>query len=109
MDDIDPEKVIEHLRDVVEHYAEEVLFRHAVEALRGLRGKRARFLDDTHPWPYAGSMSEASLIDELFWLGSRDPIPDGVEAGIENLCRRMAKQQVEVMSEAEKDFLIEAC
>ena len=109
MDDVDPEKMIEHLRDVVEHYAEEILFRHAIEALRGLRGECARFLDGTHRWPYAGPMSEASLTDELFWLGSRDPIPDGVEDGLENLCRWMSERRVEVMSEAEKDFLIEAC
>ena len=103
-------EVASYYREVIEDYADEVLFEHAVRILRALKDKPfLDITDDYFSWPFAGSKSQHSFADELFWVMKHQHVPDLAVWGYESEIISVARRHVESLSEAEFEFLGTAC
>ncbi|MGX9853907.1 hypothetical protein ACR03S_00435 [Limimaricola variabilis] len=99
-----------YYREIIEDYADEVLFEHAVRILRSFREKPFLDITDDHfNWPYASSKSQHSFADELFWVMKHQHVPELAVWGYESEIASVARRYVKSLSEAAFEFLGAAC
>ncbi|SFQ13250.1 hypothetical protein [Tranquillimonas alkanivorans] len=107
---VEDTEAVSHLRQVIQDFADEIIFAHAVEILKVFT--RRPFLNitgDYFHWPYAGEKSRFSFSDEIFWVMKHEHVPELAIWGYQSEINAEAHRLVRRLSDAEERFLIEAC